>query len=295
MAQGDVTITVVGNLTNDPELRFTPCGAAVANFTVASTPRILDKKTNEWKDGDTLFLRCSVWRQYAENVAESLHPRHARHRHGPAQGSARTRPARARSGTVGRVRGRRRRPGAAYATAKVTKASQRWRLRWRRWRWRVRRRRSAGGGPQPTTTRGPAARAPRPGGGFTDEPPSDSPSFVDSAFDHCLHLCRGSAPTGAPRWPSPPFASRRRRSVVFCKDKITYIDYKDTNLLRKFISDRGKIRARRVTGNCSQHQRDIAIGGEEQPRDGAAALHQHRSLRGLTMKLILTQEVDRSR
>jgi single-strand DNA-binding protein len=72
MAQGDVNITVVGNLTNDPELRFTPSGAAVANFTVASTNRILDKQTNEWKDGDTVFLRCSVWRQYAENVAETL-------------------------------------------------------------------------------------------------------------------------------------------------------------------------------------------------------------------------------
>ena len=70
---GDTVITVVGNLTADPELRFTPSGAAVANFTVASTPRTLDKSTNEWKDGEALFLRCSVWRQAAENVAESLH------------------------------------------------------------------------------------------------------------------------------------------------------------------------------------------------------------------------------
>jgi single-strand DNA-binding protein len=69
---GETVITVVGNLTNDPELRFTPSGAAVASFTVASTPRTLDKNTNEWKDGDALFLRCSVWRQAAENVAESL-------------------------------------------------------------------------------------------------------------------------------------------------------------------------------------------------------------------------------
>jgi single-strand DNA-binding protein len=72
MAQGDTVITIVGNLTADPELRFTPNGSAVANFTVASTPRILDKATNEWKDGDALFMRCSVWRQAAENVAESL-------------------------------------------------------------------------------------------------------------------------------------------------------------------------------------------------------------------------------
>ena len=72
MAQGDVQVTFIGNLTSDPELRFTPSGAAVASFTVASTPRTFDSKTNEWKDGETVFLRCSVWRQYAENVAESL-------------------------------------------------------------------------------------------------------------------------------------------------------------------------------------------------------------------------------
>ena len=69
---GETVITVVGNLTNDPELRFTPSGAAVAGFTVASTPRTLDRESGQWKDGDPLFLRCSVWRQYAENVAESL-------------------------------------------------------------------------------------------------------------------------------------------------------------------------------------------------------------------------------
>lgn len=69
---GDTVITVVGNLTGDPELRFTPSGAAVANFTVASTPRQFDRQSNEWKDGDTLFMRCSIWREAAENVAESL-------------------------------------------------------------------------------------------------------------------------------------------------------------------------------------------------------------------------------
>jgi single-strand DNA-binding protein len=69
---GETTITVIGNLTNDPELRFTPSGSAVANFTIASTPRTFDKNSNEWKDGETLFLRCSVWREAAENVAESL-------------------------------------------------------------------------------------------------------------------------------------------------------------------------------------------------------------------------------
>ena len=69
---GDTVITVIGNITGDPELRFTPSGAAVANFTVASTPRQFDRQSNEWKDGETLFMRCSVWRDAAENVAESL-------------------------------------------------------------------------------------------------------------------------------------------------------------------------------------------------------------------------------
>jgi single-strand DNA-binding protein len=69
---GETTITIVGNLVDDPDLRFTPSGAAVANFRIASTPRTYDKQSNEWKDGDTLFLSCAVWRQAAENVAESL-------------------------------------------------------------------------------------------------------------------------------------------------------------------------------------------------------------------------------
>jgi single-strand DNA-binding protein len=72
MAAGDTVITLVGNLVDDPELRFTPSGAAVAKFRMASTPRYLDKQTNEWKDGESLFLTCNVWRQAAENVAESL-------------------------------------------------------------------------------------------------------------------------------------------------------------------------------------------------------------------------------
>ncbi len=93
---GETVITVIGNLTSDPELRFTPSGAAVANFTIASTPRTFDRQTNEWKDGDTLFLNCSIWRQAAENVAESLQ----KGMRVVAQGRlkrARTRPARVRS------------------------------------------------------------------------------------------------------------------------------------------------------------------------------------------------------
>lgn len=69
---GETVITVVGNLTNDPELRFTPSGSAVANFTIASTPRTFEQNSKEWKDGETLFLRAAVWKEAAENVAESL-------------------------------------------------------------------------------------------------------------------------------------------------------------------------------------------------------------------------------
>ena len=72
MAAGDTPITIVGNLVDDPELRFTPSGQPVARFRVASTPRFRDNATGEWRDGDSLFLTCNVWRQAAENVAESL-------------------------------------------------------------------------------------------------------------------------------------------------------------------------------------------------------------------------------
>ncbi len=82
---GETVITVIGNLTGDPELRFTPSGSAVANFTIASTPRTFDRQSNEWKDGDTLFLRASVWREAAENVAETLTKGTACHCSGPPQ------------------------------------------------------------------------------------------------------------------------------------------------------------------------------------------------------------------
>jgi single-strand DNA-binding protein len=123
MAAGDVTVTVVGNLTNDPELRFTPSGAAVASFTVASTPRYLDKNTNEWKDGDALFLRCSVWRQAAENVAESL----TRGARVIVTGRLRQRSFETKEGekrTVVELEVDEVGPSLRYATAKVTKAAR---------------------------------------------------------------------------------------------------------------------------------------------------------------------------
>ncbi|CAN5764436.1 single-stranded DNA-binding protein [soil metagenome] len=120
---GDTTITVVGNLTADPELRFTPSGAAVANFTVASTPRIFDRQSSEWKDGEALFLRCNIWREAAENVAESL----TRGSRVIVTGRLKQRSFETREGekrTVFEVEVEEIGPSLKYATAKVNKANR---------------------------------------------------------------------------------------------------------------------------------------------------------------------------
>ncbi|WP_410640288.1 single-stranded DNA-binding protein [Amycolatopsis sp. lyj-346] len=120
---GETTVTVVGNLTSDPELRFTPAGSAVANFTVASTPRTFDRESGAWRDGDALFLRCSLWREYAENVAESLvrgarvvvHGRLRQRSYDTKEGEKRT-VVELEVDEIG--------PSLRYATAKVTKVSR---------------------------------------------------------------------------------------------------------------------------------------------------------------------------
>ncbi len=120
---GETVITVVGNLTADPELRFTPSGAAVASFTIASTPRQFDRNTNEWKDGDALFLRCSIWRQAAENVAESLQ----RGMRVVAQGRLKQRSYETREGekrTVVEMDVEEVGPSLKYATAKVNRTQR---------------------------------------------------------------------------------------------------------------------------------------------------------------------------
>ena len=120
---GETVITVVGNLVDDPELRFTPSGAAVANFRIASTPRTFDRQTNEWKDGEALFLSCSVWRQAAENVAESLQ----RGMRVIVQGRLKQRSYETREGekrTVMELEVDEVGPALAFATAKVTRASR---------------------------------------------------------------------------------------------------------------------------------------------------------------------------
>ena len=152
---GDTIITVVGNLTADPELRFTPSGAAVANFTVASTPRIFDRQSNEWKDGDALFMRCSIWREAAENVAESL----TRGSRVIVQGRLKQRSYETREGekrTVVELEVDEIGPSLRYATAKVNKAS-----------------RSGGGGGG--FGGGGGGGAPRGGGGDSAEAKTDDP------------------------------------------------------------------------------------------------------------------------
>lgn len=120
---GETVITVIGNLTSDPELRFTPSGAAVANFTVASTPRTFDRQSQEWKDGEALFLRCNVWRQAAENVAESL----TRGSRVMAQGRLKQRSFETKEGekrTVVELEVDEIGPSLRYATATVAKATR---------------------------------------------------------------------------------------------------------------------------------------------------------------------------
>src|SRR5206468_2687626 len=158
---GDTVITVVGNLTADPELRFTPSGAAVASFTIASTPRQFDRSSNEWKDGEALFLRCSIWRQAAENVAETLQ----RGMRVIVQGRLQQRSFETREGekrTVIEMQVDEVGPSLRYATAKVNRTQ----------------RGSSGGGSfggdsaggapvdDPWSSAGPASSA-----GFSDEPP----------------------------------------------------------------------------------------------------------------------------
>ncbi len=120
---GETDITVVGNLTADPELRFTPSGAAVANFTVASTPRTFDRQSNEWRDGEAMFLNCSVWRQAAENAAESLQ----RGMRVVVSGRLKARSYETREGekrTVFEIDVDEVGPSLRYATAKVTKTTR---------------------------------------------------------------------------------------------------------------------------------------------------------------------------
>ncbi|MFC7892710.1 single-stranded DNA-binding protein [Streptomyces sp. NPDC057381] len=169
---GETVITVVGNLVDDPELRYTPAGAAVAKFRIASTPRTFDRQTNEWKDGEALFLTCSVWRQAAEHVAESL----ARGLRVIVQGRLKQRSYEDREGvkrTVYELDVDEVGPSLTFATAKVTKASGGQRPQqnsgadpWAGAKPANGQQQGSGWGAPPTQQQ-PAAQA----GGYSDEPP----------------------------------------------------------------------------------------------------------------------------
>ncbi len=165
MAAGDTNLTMIGNLVSDPELRFTPSGAAVAKFTVASTPRYLDKTTNEWKDGDSLFLQCQIWRQAAENVAESL----TKGMRVIVSGRLKQRSYETKEGekrTVFEVEVDEVGPSLRNATAKVTKVA-----------------RQTGGGYTASAAAAPTASTDDPwsaapvGGGWSTTPSEDAPPF----------------------------------------------------------------------------------------------------------------------
>ena len=151
---GETVITVIGNLVADPELRFTPSGSAVANFTIASTPRTFDRQSNDWKDGETLFLRASVWREAAENVAETL----TKGMRVVAQGRLKSRSYDTKEGekrTVMELEVDEIGPSLTYASAKVTRTQ-----------------RGNGGGNSPGGNRGSGNSS-----GWGNQPSNDEPPF----------------------------------------------------------------------------------------------------------------------
>jgi single-strand DNA-binding protein len=158
---GDTQITIVGNLTGDPELRFIQSGAAVVNFTVASTPRSFDRQSNEWKDGETLFLRCSLWREAAENVAESL----TKGMRVIVQGRLvqRSFETNGEKRTVNEIQVEEVGPSMRYATAKVTRTQR-------------------GGGQGGGGFSGGGAAASAPAGGSDNDPWASAPSSDEPPF-----------------------------------------------------------------------------------------------------------------
>jgi single stranded DNA-binding protein len=210
-------VTIVGNLTDDPELRYTPNGAAVVKFRVAVNRRYKDEAGN-WKDGETSYFSVNAWRSLAENSAETL-----------TRGT--------RVLVTGRLQMR------SWETQEGTSA---------RW-WRSRPTRSARacvGRPRRSSVRAAPAATGRP-------PRSALPR--QTRRHHWMPPKTKKRPAKREKDDKGWQKKQKRKICIFCKDKIEFVDYKDTMLLRKFVSDRGKIRARRVSGNCVQHQRDVAM------------------------------------
>ena len=293
---GDTVITIIGNITGDPEPAAPQSGAAVANFTVASTPRAFDRQSNEWKDGETLFMRCSVWRDAAENVAESLQ----RGTRVIVSGRLKSRSYETKEGekrTVIEMEVDEVGPSLRYATAKVNKTQrggggggfggggqqgggwsggQQQEDPWRPVRpvavvpsqqgrrpagWRLSRVAAGAAERRPTTS----PRSDRPDRVLTS-PVSRCAAcacgrhthqkFHSSNHPEARNL--GLSTEGEHHDGQARCAQAKKKANPLKAAKVENIDYKDTALLRKFISDRGKIRARRVTGVSVQEQRLIA-------------------------------------
>ena len=224
----DNTVTVVGNVTRDPELRFTPSGQAVATFGLAVNRRWQNRQTNEWEE-QTSFFDVTCWAQMAENVGESLHEGRPRRRHRPPRAALVGDPGR-REALEGRDRRRRDRPEPALGHRRGRRKNER----------RERRRRRS------AVAAAAAAR----------------PAASDARPTAGVRQRRGAllmAQESRKRGKNKDNARRaRRRSSVLAQESVEYVDYKDVNLLRRFMSDRAKIRARRVTGNDAQQQREVA-------------------------------------
>jgi len=185
---GETPITLVGNLTADPELRFTPSGAAVANFTVASTPRTFDRQSNEWRDGDAMFLNCAVWRQAAENVAESLQ----KGMRVIVQGRLKSRSYETREGekrTVFEVDVDEVGPALRYATAKVARTSSGG---------------GGGGGGRSSGGGGGGGYGGSSGGGASGGGGGDDP-WATGASSGGSSRSQGSDPWATPQSDEPPF------------------------------------------------------------------------------------------
>ena len=244
----DNSVTLVGNVTRDPELRFTNTGQPTASFGLAVNRRWQNRQTQEWEEA-TSFFDVVCWREMAENVSESLtrgarvvvagrlEQRSWETPDGDAARRSRSSPTRSDR----RCAGRRRR------SRRTSAGARRW---WRpRRRWRRRR-----------------------------QPAPAQPSRADAGGRRVQRgaflMARSNYAAGRARR-APKDLNRRvkKKPCALCRDHIEWVDYKDVPLLRKYMSDRGKIRSRRVTGNCAQHQRDIAHGHQDGPGARPAAVH----------------------
>lgn len=175
---GETIITVVGNLTSDPELRFTPSGSAVASFTIASTPRSFDRQSNEWKDGEALFLRCSIWREAAENVAETL----TKGMRVIAQGQLKSRSYETKEGdrrTVMELQVEEIGPSLRFAHAKVQRATRQHQTQGNGWNNQAPQNRAQNTQPGPASSSTPDPWTPPANSGWEiqDNPISDEPPF----------------------------------------------------------------------------------------------------------------------